>query len=128
MNYIQKLTKYKQEHLLKFENELNPEEKEKLHKQIENLDFSYLEELNKNTIIGENKITPIKAMTIAEINKNKQKFEELGLKVLKTQKVGALLLAGGMGTRLGSDKPKGMFNIGKTKDVFIFQRLFENLL
>ena len=39
-----------------------------------------------------------------------------------------MLLAGGMGTRLGSDSPKGMYNIGKTKDVFIFQRLVENLL
>ena len=33
-----------------------------------------------------------------------------------------------MGTRLGSDKPKGMFNIGKTKEVYIFQRLIENTL
>ena len=35
----------------------------------------------------------------------------------------ALLLAGGMGTRLGSDKPKGMYNIGETKDVYIFEDL-----
>ena len=39
-----------------------------------------------------------------------------------------MLLAGGMGTRLGSDHPKGMYNIGITKDVYIFQRLIENLL
>ena len=26
----------------------------------------------------------------------------------------------GMGTRLGSDDPKGMYNIGETKDVYIF--------
>ena len=39
-----------------------------------------------------------------------------------------MLLAGGMGTRLGSNNPKGMYNIGKTKDVYIFQRLIENLL
>ena len=43
-------------------------------------------------------------------------------------KVGAVLLAGGMGTRLGSDDPKGMYNIGKTKDVYIFQRIVENLM
>jgi len=47
MNYIQKLTKYKQEHLLYFENELNNEEKATLHNQIENLDFSYLDELKE---------------------------------------------------------------------------------
>ncbi len=39
-----------------------------------------------------------------------------------------MLLAGGMGTRLGSDAPKGVYNIGLTKDVFIFQRLIENLM
>ena len=33
-----------------------------------------------------------------------------------------------MGTRLGSSNPKGMYNIGKTKDVYIFQRLIENIL
>ena len=67
-------------------------------------------------------------MTLAEIEKQKEKFEEIGLKALKNTEVGVLLLAGGMGTRLGSDDPKGMYNIGKTKDVFIFQRLFENVL
>ena len=128
MNYIQKLIKHNQEHLLNFENELTNEERENIHNQIENLDFSYLEELKKEQITANNKITPIKAMTINEITANKQNFENIGLNLLNKQKVGALLLAGGMGTRLGSDKPKGMFNIGKTKEVYIFQRIIENTL
>ena len=33
-----------------------------------------------------------------------------------------------MGTRLGSDKPKGMYNIGETKDVYIFEMLIRNLM
>ena len=37
-------------------------------------------------------------------------------------------MAGGMGTRLGSDAPKGMYNIGITKDVYIFERLICNLM
>ena len=125
---MDKLKKYNQEHLLKFEKELSSQEKEKLISQIETLDFSYLEELNKKEEKRTSVISPIKAMTAKEIEENKLKFEEIGLNALKQQKVGALLLAGGMGTRLGSDNPKGMYNIGKTKDVFIFQRLFENLL
>ncbi len=51
-----------------------------------------------------------------------------GLDAIRAGKVGAVLLAGGMGTRLGSDAPKGVYNIGLTKEVFIFQRLIENLL
>ena len=128
MNYIEKLKKYNQTHLLRFENELTESEKQELHNQIENLDFSYLDELNNQEILSKDIITPIKAMTIEEIQHKKEEFTQIGLSALKEQKIGALLLAGGMGTRLGSDKPKGMYNIGKTKDVYIFQRIFENLL
>lgn len=122
-----KLKKLNQEHLLKFSKELNKEEKKALKNQIKELDFSYLEALGQEEA-SKGEITPIKAMTLSEIEENKAKFEEIGLKALQNQEVGVLLLAGGMGTRLGSDNPKGMYNIGKTKDVFIFQRLIENLL
>ena len=129
MDIKTKLEKLNQTQLLKFENELTTQQKEQLYKQIESLDFSYLEELNKNEDNSQKAtITPIKAMTVNEIQQRKQEFEKIGLQALKNNEIGVLLLAGGMGTRLGSDKPKGMFNIGKTKDVYIFQRLFENTL
>jgi UDP-N-acetylglucosamine/UDP-N-acetylgalactosamine diphosphorylase len=67
-------------------------------------------------------------MEITEIEKNKERFTETGLKALREQKIGAVLLAGGMGTRLGSDDPKCMYNIGITKPVYIMQRLIENLM
>ena len=122
-----KLKKYNQIHLLKFYKELNKEDKKALKNQIKELDFSYLEALGQEET-NKGEISPIKAMTISEIEENKEKYKQIGLDVLKDQQVGALLLAGGMGTRLGSDNPKGMYNIGKTKDVFIFQRLIENLI
>jgi len=122
-----KLKKYGQMQLMKFYKDLTKEDKKVLKNQIKEIDFSYLNVLGqKETEKG--KITPIKAMTINEIEEGKEKFESVGLEALKNQEVGALLLAGGMGTRLGSDNPKGMYNIGKTKDVYIFQRLIENLL
>ena len=40
----------------------------------------------------------------------------------------AMLLAGGQGTRLGFDKPKGMFCIGETKELYIFECLINNLM
>ena len=128
MNINEKLKKYNQEHLLKFENELTEEQKQKLYNQIEDLDFSYLNELNKTETQTEKIITPIKAITLPEIEANKTEFMQIGLNALKKQEVGAMLLAGGMGTRLGSNNPKGMYNIGKTRDVYIFQRLIENML
>lgn len=128
MNAIEKLKKLNQTQLLKFEAELTNEEKSELYNQIEGLDFSYLNELNKTETEQKGVISPIKAMTADEIEANKTELEEIGLNALRNYEVGMLLLAGGMGTRLGSDAPKGMYNIGKTKEVYIFQRLFENAL
>lgn len=128
MKHIEKLIKYKQEHLLRFENELTESEKQELHSQIEDLDFSYLEELNKPQTTTQGKINPIDATTIQEIQERKEEFLSVGIKALKNYEVGALILAGGMGTRLGLDIPKGLYNIGKTKEVYIFQRLFENIM
>ena len=56
------------------------------------------------------------------------KRQAIGTEAIKEGKVAALLLAGGMGTRLGSDKPKGMYNIGLTRDVYIFEMLIKNLM
>ena len=124
-----KLEKYGQLHVLKYYESLTDEEKEALLTQIENTDLDVLalchdkEELNPRGIIS-----PISVMQLPEIARKKDTFTEVGLQAIREGKVGAVLLAGGMGTRLGSDAPKGVYNIGQTKDVFIFQRLVENLL
>lgn len=55
-------------------------------------------------------------------------FEAVGIEAVKNCKVGAVLLAGGQGTRLGFDKPKGMFNIGETRELYIFECLMNNLM
>lgn len=132
MNYSEafnKLQKYGQEHVLKDYNELSGQEKEALIEQIERTDFSMLASCReKKEASGRGEISPLAAMQIPEIAEKKEKFTALGLEAVKSGKVGAVLLAGGMGTRLGSDDPKGMYNIGITKDVYIFQRLIENLM
>lgn len=63
-----------------------------------------------------------------EINSSKDHYMAVGKDAIAKGKVGAVLLAGGMGTRLGSDKPKGVFDIGITRHVYIFERLIENLM
>lgn len=124
-----KLEKYGQLHVLKYYEELSEGEKEELLQQIEETDFEVLKYCaNKEQLTGKGKIDPLAAMQLDDIEKNREMFEKIGLDAIKAGKVGAVLLAGGMGTRLGSDDPKGMYNIGLTKDVYIFQRLIENLM
>lgn len=132
MNFEQakeKLHKAGQEHVLAYYEELTKEQKELLLSQIEDTDFGVLASVKDHkggTARG--KITPLAAMELPQIEAEHEKYKGKGLEAIRKGKVGAVLLAGGMGTRLGSDHPKGMYNIGITKDVYIFQRLIENLL
>lgn len=124
-----KLEKFGQLHVLKYYEELSEGEKEELLQQIEETDFEVLKYCTKKEQLDKKgKIEPLAAMQLEEIEKSREQFEQIGLEAIKAGKVGAVLLAGGMGTRLGSDDPKGMYNIGLTKDVYIFQRLIENMM
>lgn len=99
---------------------------EKLVKQLEELDWSVLEYIHgKEQKRGT--FAPLGAMELPEIEQKKAQFKEVGLEAIRAGKVGAILLAGGQGTRLGFDKAKGMFNIGETKELYIFEQLVRNL-
>lgn len=125
----EKLEKYGQLHVLKYYDDLSGYEKEELLKQIGETDFEVLKQCeHKAELNPRGKITPIKVMQLPEIEAKREEYTQTGLNAIKAGKVGAVLLAGGMGTRLGSDAPKGVYNIGLTKEVFIFQRLIENLM
>ena len=133
MNYNEAkelLEKNNQSHLLEFFDELNDDQKEHLLEQISEIDFDLIKLIeNADTPDERGVITPLDAeVSIKEIEENADKFRAKGVEAIKEGKVAALLLAGGMGTRLGSDKPKGMYNIGETKDVFIFEMLIRNLM
>lgn len=132
MNYEQamsKLAAYGQEHVLKYYDELSVEKQNWLLNQISTINFSVLDTLKKEPSADERgKIEPLPVVQIPEIKVYRQQFLETGLEAVNQGKVGAVLLAGGMGTRLGSNAPKGTYDIGITQPVYIFQRLIENLL
>ena len=125
----QKCEKYGQEHVLKYYEELSAAEQEALLTQIEETDMSILEKCkNMEELAKKGVISPLAAMELSEIEANKESFTATGIKAIQDGKVAAVLLAGGMGTRLGSDDPKGMYNIGETKDLYIFECLVNNLI
>ncbi len=124
-----KLEKYGQQHVLKYYDELTDSEREELLAQIEDTDFEVLSNCkNLGKSEGRGKFAPLAALQVSEIKARSEEFGKTGVEALKAGKVAAVHLAGGMGTRLGSDNPKGMYDIGLTKPVYIFQRLIENLL
>ena len=132
MNYEEakkKVQQYGQEHVLRYYEELAQADQEELLKQIEETDMSVLSLCtHKEDLPEKGVITPLAAMQLDEIEAEKETYRNAGTKAIRDGKVGAVLLAGGMGTRLGSDDPKGMYNIGITKNVYIFERLIGNLM
>lgn len=118
-----------QEQLLRYYDELTEEGKKNLLGQIEKLDLGLLkfaEDGAQETAKGE--LAPLGAVTLEEIRKNRERYEMRGVEAVKAGKVGAVLLAGGQGTRLGFDKPKGMLNVGVHKQLFLFEQLIHNLM
>lgn len=127
--------KYGQQHLLKFYSELTAEEQNSLLDQILSIDFELISSLYNNVVkdCGEidkfKNIEPMKScnhknMTEEEINE----YNNIGLQMIKQGKTAALLVAGGQGTRLGHEGPKGTFSIGLPSDKSLFQLQCERLI
>ncbi len=98
----------------------------KLEQQLEQMDWSCVS-LIRQKEQKRGYFEPLGAMEIPEIESRKKEFLKEGLDAVKKYKVGAVLLAGGQGTRLGFDKAKGMYDIGKTRKLYIFEQLVWNL-
>lgn len=120
------LEKRGQSQLLEYYDELSPEKREALLKDIEITNFSAVTHLGKPS--GKRgKITPINAVTVQDIQRRYAQFESVGLDFLDKGKVGAVLLAGGQGSRLGFNGPKGMFDVGVTRPLSIFEQQMNNI-
>lgn len=118
-----------QEHLLAYYDELTKEEQEVLLAQIEKIDITLLDLLKQDSKeVAKGKLEPLGAVTLEEIQNGKADYEKLGQEAIRAGKVGAVLLAGGQGTRLGLDKPKGMLNVGVHKKLYLFEQLIRNIM
>ena len=122
----EKLEQYGQTQLLRFYDELDETQKQTLLDEISQIDFDLIRADHTPEQAGV--ITPIEAMTLDQIQENEEAFRQEGLAAIRNCNVAAVLLAGGQGTRLGLDGPKGTLNVGLTKELFIFQCLINNLM
>ena len=123
------LKKHNQEHLLSYYDKLPQKDKDSLAAQIEKVDWKLISLINKENKQQKSSIyEPLDGMSIEQIESNKKIYYNIGIKTIQEGKAAAVLLAGGQGTRLGCEGPKGMVNIGLSKEIYIFELLFNNIL
>ena len=128
----EKLIKYNQEQLLVNYENMNNEDKEKLLKEIDNIDFNLMKNLYKNAQkeldFKDEKIESIDCTEKDRMPKEeKEKYDKIGTDKIKSGKLAVVTMAGGQGTRLGHSGPKGTYTLNVGKEMSLFEILCKTL-
>ncbi|MBL8826346.1 MAG: UDPGP type 1 family protein [Planctomycetaceae bacterium] len=130
------LRRHGQDHLWQFADQLSVADRAALERQIAGIDFAQVAELFRHGVTNESHAELAaraaappafrlsgqgNPFTVAEARR-------AGETALAAGQVGAVLVAGGQGTRLGFDHPKGMYPIGPVSNATLFQILIEKLV
>ncbi len=134
---LDRLAAINQQHLLKFTDKLNDSQLQQLHDQIDQLDFDQLPALvqeyvlNKPTISVPDKINPAEFFPADPGHPSRpwdaDEAKTKGCDLIKAGKVAAFTVAGGQGSRLGYDGPKGCFSAGAVSGKSLFAIFAEKL-
>jgi len=133
---IAKVYKAGQDHILRFWDELDYESRKKLLAQIDEIDFQLISRLAK-TLGPEVKTKPSRELQCAPVircpseeNDVKARDEAIaaGKDALHAGRVALLTVAGGQGSRLGLDGPKGELGIGPITGKSLFQLFAEKII
>jgi len=137
-NAVELLTSHNQGHLLAFYDQLDDLQKQHLLDQIDRLDFSQISAWIENHVRNAGPVAiPPRFDPAPSYNPtptlpgHEQKYTQarkLGAELLSAGKVAAFVVAGGQGTRLGFDGPKGNFPISPIKNKTLFQLFAETIL
>lgn len=128
----QVLEKYGQEHLILHYNSLKPEKQHELLDIILTINFKQMKELYESTKIKadfhDSKIEPIEHTIKSELPEEElQKYTKLGETAIREGKLAVVTMAGGQGTRLGHNGPKGTFDLGLDSHKSIFEILCDTM-
>ena len=132
-----KLQAISQEHLTRFADELSPKQERALSEQIEQLDFQAIPNWVQKYVKSEGAVNvpdhfepapsyPPRPKTAEQVEKY-EKAVEIGENLISEGKIAGFVVAGGQGTRLGFDGPKGNYPISPVKNKTLFQIFAENL-
>ena len=130
-----KAAEFGQDHLFRFWEELDTGGREQLLADLEQVDFQLMDRLINNWIKQTpeaetfKKIDPVPCIPIVDPERPDAK-EALakGEEALRAGRVGLFLVAGGQGTRLGFDGPKGSYPIGGLTGKTLFQYHAEKII
>jgi UDP-N-acetylglucosamine/UDP-N-acetylgalactosamine diphosphorylase len=126
-----------QSHVFRWWDELDPSGRARLMEQLRSLDLEVFHKLIADVRAG--RINPVPAgrpelpdyvrlPATPDEKKAREKARAAGEQLLRAGKVAAVMVAGGQGTRLGFDAPKGTFPIGPVSQRSLFQIHAERLL
>lgn len=125
------LKKYGQEHLLNHYETLDEIHQKKLLEQIEQINFELINSLYDRTKKEEknqkDEITPIEYLDKSKLYDDYKHYENIGKKAIAEGKLAAVTMAGGQGTRLGHNGPKGTYDIGLDSHKSLFELLCDGL-
>ena len=131
----ERLKPFGQEHVLAFWDELSSEQRLALAEQIRGLDLALIDRLYHETPSSENaaelaaRAEPPPAIRLNSPDNpiDADAARERGRAALAEGKLGVVIVAGGQGTRLGFDHPKGMYRIGPVSEATLYQILCEKV-
>ena len=130
------LTANGQEHLLRFWDELDVAGRERLAAEIRGIDFALVRRLFQQIDVKDEIRTladragspPSFRLEDPRNTISPQSARQTGIDALRAGHLGVILVAGGQGTRLGFDHPKGMFPIGPVSGKSLFQIHIEKIM
>ena len=134
-NYIDLLKENNQEHLLKYLEMANEEQKQELINEIMDLDFKHIKELYslssrdnekaiESCIIEHTKFVDKYKMSEEEFNR----YKNIGEEIIKNGEYAVVTMAGGQGTRLGHNGPKGTYILNvKPEPKSLFEILVDGI-
>lgn len=133
----QRLEAHHQQHLLRFADELSPDARAGLLTQIQSLDLPALDRLiaqyvrAKPAHAAHASIDPVLPYALDNTRAGKPwsraHFRELGEQLIRAGKTAAFTVAGGQGSRLGFDGPKGVYQAGAVTHKPLFAFLAESV-
>jgi UDP-N-acetylglucosamine/UDP-N-acetylgalactosamine diphosphorylase len=126
----ERLRHHGQDHVLAWWEHLSEDERVELHAQLEALDLNQLKKLfdsrdQAGFVPPPEKIKPI---PVVRAGASEPEVRRNGEEALRAGRVACVLVAGGQGSRLGFDHPKGMFAIGPVTGKSLFQIHAEKVL